>query len=198
MPSADAEAADYRTDLGRVPCRSIAGHDSRLSPIGHRLAERRPAPATSNFDGAPDGTGSRAGGFPIRRFVTFGPRPATETNCRTGRDAGPGLECWLMARQAVLAGCGDWDRLVAGWDGCTGADHLDRTCRAAALPATVDGDCRSAQCSGATLDQPASETAVCLCRSGGSTAVGTVPIFVRRKWDCPLIVSAYAGGNRAA
>ena len=108
----------------------------------------------------------------------------SRADCRTDRDAGPCLGCRFMARRAVLAGRGDRDRVVAGGDGRAGADHLDGTRRAAALPAIAGGDCRPAQCSGATVGEPSGEAAVCLGRSGGSTAAATCGVA--------------SGGDRAA
>ena len=90
----------------------------------------------------------RPAAFHRRSAVASGNRAGGDADGDAGSDAAndarPCLERRRMARRAVLDGCGDRRRMVAVGDGRAGADRQDGIGRAAALPATVGGDCRPA------------------------------------------------------
>ncbi len=118
MPSADAAAADHRIDVGRMPDRPVAGHDSRLPAVGHRLAGWARHAGTG-----PSFVGETTHFAASRVTENFGPCPLPST--LPGQDAvapvdrlpslqpnaiaepaatpAPAWDVGFMARRAVLA-----------------------------------------------------------------------------------------------
>jgi len=60
----DAAVANHRAELGRLPYCPVAGHDPRLSSVGHRLATRPRHPSGRKFPRYP-----RPNKWSYRRFT---------------------------------------------------------------------------------------------------------------------------------